>query len=170
MSKHDEDIVAEIPCACGCGENLKLKRRHFFKSHLKEFPRFIKGHQQFGNKRGWKGGLIKDFRGYVWVYSPDHPFKNAMGAGYVKRARLVMERKLGRYLLPTEIVHHINGIKDDDKKENLLVTNLSSHQSEHQKETVKHMKRNSDGKFIKCRDYGYGQDEHTCGTQGALDR
>ena len=64
----------------------------------------------------WKGGeYLRD--GYVWVLKPEHP--RADKDGYVKRARVVLEQKLGRYLWPNADVHHINGIKDDDRTENL---------------------------------------------------
>lgn len=63
----------------------------------------------------WKGGRWKR-RGYVLAYAPDHPraVKN-----YVPEHRLVMEEHLGRLLEPHETVHHRNGVKDDNRIENL---------------------------------------------------
>lgn len=65
----------------------------------------------------WKGGVVRSRRGYVRLHLPDHPDANPRG--YVLEHRLVMERKLGRRLLPEEVVHHINQIKDDNREENL---------------------------------------------------
>jgi hypothetical protein len=69
------------------------------------------------NNPAWKGGQIIS-RGYVYIYNPKHP--SATKDGYVKRARLIMEKQIGRYLHRWEVIHHINGIKNDDRPENLM--------------------------------------------------
>ena len=65
----------------------------------------------------WKGGQYK-LRGYIYILKPNHPF--ATKKGYVKEHRFVIEQSLNRYLLPNETPHHINGIKDDNRPENLM--------------------------------------------------
>lgn len=101
----------------------------------------------YGNKNGWKTGKTK-INDYWLVYSPKHPHKNAQGKGYVRQARLVMEKHLGRYLKCHELVHHINGIKDDDRIENLVLITHSEHNRHHGKEQEKGRKRNHLGRFI----------------------
>jgi len=55
-----------------------------------------------------------DSDGYVLIYTPNHPHAN--NAGCVREHRLAMEKKLGRYLKPSEVVHH----KDGDRKNNRI--------------------------------------------------
>jgi hypothetical protein len=55
--------------------------------------------------------------GHILVHCPDHP--GAQRHGYVPEHRLIMERSLGRYLLPGDKVRHRNGDKTDNRVENL---------------------------------------------------
>lgn len=148
-------VVGEKDCECGCGGKITLRRYHLFPS--RKFPRFLVGHAPYvhfkkGNKLGWKGGEFKTPQGYIVCLSPDHPFKLKIGRGYVKRCRLVMEQKLGRYLSPLELVHHINGIRDDDRIENLVVLTKSKHSSHHSTVNNATLRRREDGRLMKKED------------------
>ena len=76
---------------------------------------------------GWKDGTTK-FRGYVLLYMPKH--HRARG-NYVAEHVVVAEQQLGRKLRRNEVVHHINGKKDDNRSENLYVTTPSKHYKLH---------------------------------------
>jgi hypothetical protein len=59
-----------------------------------------------------------DRKGYVHIKAPaGHP--NARKDGYMFEHVLVMTQMLGRPLLPGEQVHHRNGVKNDNRPENL---------------------------------------------------
>lgn len=71
----------------------------------------------------WKGGKMQTSDGYINIvmtpqdcisFSSMIPKKS-----YVFEHRLVMARHLSRALLPWEIVHHKNGIRKDNRIENL---------------------------------------------------
>ena len=59
------------------------------------------------------------------IHSPDHP--NATVTGYVFEHRLVWERVNGRLLLPTEVVHHVDGDKRNNCPENLVAMTRREH-------------------------------------------
>lgn len=56
-------------------------------------------------------------KGYVRRYIPRHP--NADSAGHIMEHVVVMTEVLGRPLYQGEQVHHKNGVREDNRPENL---------------------------------------------------
>jgi hypothetical protein len=56
--------------------------------------------------------------------SNKHPLSNKRG--YVYLHRLIMEKKIGRFLHRWEVVHHINRIKTDNRIKNLQLFNSTN--------------------------------------------
>lgn len=70
--------------------------------------------------------------GYIAIYFPDHPRSNR--DGYIMEHDLVMECIIGRPLGEDEVVHHINHVRTDNKKENLQLLTIREHASLHMKD------------------------------------
>ena len=119
------ELSREFRCCTKTIRNL-LKRFNIPIRNNSESKRGEKNHN-------WKGGETIDKDGHVLVKSSSHPRANKNG--YVLRSRLVMEKILGRYLDPGEIVHHKNKSVADDHPENLkYFPSQSEHISFHHKE------------------------------------
>lgn len=83
------------------------------------------------NHPRWCGGTVSKEQGYKVVRIPkDSPFLS-MCHWYGRKIfehRLVMAQHLGRCLLSSESVHHINGIRTDNRVENLAIVNHKTHE------------------------------------------
>lgn len=129
-------------CACGCGAEIPTAR---FPSRQR---RYVHGHNARGKthspetiarmraarlanpirKQGeehpsWNGGRKRHVAGYVrvWLSPDDEMAVMRNDDGYVLEHRLVVARDQGEPLPPECVVHHVNGVKDDNRRENLEV-------------------------------------------------
>ena len=92
----------------------EFPRRDYSERHLARFEKHPPDHQP-----------ILRCDGYILIYKPEHP--QADNKGYVREHRLVVEARIGRYLSRGEPVHHINGIRDDNRDVNLQLLSPSDH-------------------------------------------
>ncbi len=95
----------------------------------KRLPYLPRGDKHYN----WKGGKAYS-DGYVKLKISKDDFFMANKYGYIKEHRLVIAKKIGRCLQKWEIVHHKNGIRDDNRIENLeLGETNGEHIKEHNK-------------------------------------
>ncbi len=169
--QHTEEAKIKIGLAHKGDKNFFYGKHLSKERKLKQglsMKRFILGNKDFGFQKGhlpwntgkkrpeiskeknwnWKGGRKKDHRGYILIYSPGHPY--SAYANYVYEHRIVIEGQIGRYLLSTEIVHHL-GAKDDNipKKLVAFVSNSAHQRFEHNPNNVKPEEIIFDGRKIK---------------------
>jgi len=127
----------EIPC-CGCGrigliitnksKKLCIKCNRLEKEKENESlveKRRVSSRNYSRKKRGSDldapvrrpTGRWKNAQGYIVIHKKDHP--NAYKNGCMTEHVFIMSQHIGRPLKDKENVHHINGIRDDNRIENL---------------------------------------------------
>jgi len=94
------------------------------------------------NNSNWKGGRRKDGKGCILIWNSTHPYRRK--DNYIFEHRLVIEVFLKDYIDPENVVHHINGIKDDNRLSNLM---LFKNTGEHTKYHDILRKRDVGGRF-----------------------
>lgn len=101
----------KLRCSPRCAQAAQRGKRNFKTLH--HVPLF---HEVLGMEE-WPDFLIRA-DGYIEVrVGREHPLANSNGLCHGHR--LVMMRKLGRPLLSSEHVHHRNGVRHDNREENL---------------------------------------------------
>jgi hypothetical protein len=123
----------------------KCRKGGKHKPHKKlseEYKASLKGLNKGNKNPNWKGGRFVDGDGYILIYIENHPYSRG---NFILEHRFIMEQHIGRYLTKDEVVHHINGIKDDNRIENLELMTNSSHVSAHAKELYDKSKFSTSG-------------------------
>ncbi len=98
----------------------------------------------------WKGGKSVNSNGYVLMRLPaGHHLRGQNGSGY--EHRVVAEQKYGRRLLPTEKVHHIDGNRQNNSPDNLVVCKSDAHHKVHHRKVGLNRKLpDEDNPLITC--------------------
>lgn len=108
-----------------CGVDMEREKRYSYKqfSNRKFCSKKCRGKKSISSKfTHWKGGRKKQ-DGYVLIF---------IGKGkYVQEHRMIMEKYLGISLKKNDVVHHKNGIKHDNRIENLEILSVSEHSMLH---------------------------------------
>lgn len=101
-------------CRCSCGREKEVDAGGLNRGTSKSC-----GHTRRSEENwNWQGGVTKNKAGYMLVKSKGHPRAHPNGS-YILEHHLVMEKHLDRYLVKGENIHHLNGIRDDNRIENL---------------------------------------------------
>lgn len=124
LAGHTQKEIAEA-----LGVTQKVVWR-FMKNHNLKARTSAKRSQYAENNDNWRGGKVIDDHGYRHVKKEGHPRAKKCGS-YVREHILIAESILGRALTDNEVVHHINGVKTDNRPENLSVMTKAEHTHYH---------------------------------------
>jgi len=105
-----------------CGKEFWVTWRYFRKKGYEVKCPSCRNRQSSQLRSRYRGGRTKTREGYILVKLRPDDFFRPMAekkSGYCMEHRLIMARHLNRCLLPWEIVHHRNGVRDDNRLDNL---------------------------------------------------
>lgn len=106
-------------CQCDCGNTKITSALHLINGHTKSCGCWYKNqfHKEGRKPNNYLSGRIQLKSGYVLLRVDDYPNVNIKG--YVLEHVYIMSKYIGRPLTKQETVHHKNGIRNDNRLENL---------------------------------------------------
>lgn len=110
--ENSKDNKIQWLCKCDCGKEKITTGKRLRCGEIKSCGCIKRSRTYNGVYTG-----KKKEKGYVLLYRPKHP--NATSDGWVREHVLVMSDKIGRPLKKDERIHHKNGIRNDNRIENL---------------------------------------------------
>ena len=121
------DYLAQNPPACEhCGDPITYPDSRVHAAYILE-RRFC---SNACNGAGMSGESHPNWQGGGWTREDGYRVVSVRGKAHLEH-RLVMERELGRPLRSDEHMHHTNGVKDDNRPENLQIVSPEEHSRMH---------------------------------------
>lgn len=125
---NDKLSCAQIGRILGVGKTAIMKRMKIYNLKRRKPIERCLGNRHYN----WKGG--KSSEGYMNInfnrlsLKDQNLYKTMVGkSGYIFIHRLIIAKHLRRPLRKEEVVHHANGIKNDNRIENLLLLSSQKH-------------------------------------------
>jgi len=135
--------IGQILGCCGATVRDLMQYRNIPTRTGKEAARLVaeKRLKETGHGTHWRGGRQQHEAGYIQIWKPG--YHRANKTGYVYEHILVWEESHKRKVAKGWVVHHLNGIKDDNRLENLMVMPRGRHlhQAEPYKLRIRHLER-----------------------------
>lgn len=125
-------------CSAPCrAQAMRANRNRLGKAHTPEARAKMGANPARGERSAqWKGGRYES-KGYIHVLIATLPpevqelARKTTPREYILEHRAIAAVQMGRPLTKDDVVHHVNGVKTDNRPENLIVTPRADHSVEH---------------------------------------
>lgn len=121
LNSTNEELVRLFPSKTFIAIYKKARQLGLWRSKEIEFKNRSSAKRR-ENSSAWNGGRRLTRKGYVQILMPEH--KRADSSGYVMEHIAVYERETGIEIPPCCCIHHLNGIKNDNRIENLCMNDF----------------------------------------------